>query len=176
MLTVFREMAHSIARQLAHLDADRQRLDRGVSEEQQDEVLAEVLERAIADGQRAVERTPEQLEVLRESGVVDAGGYGLVLILAGVVAGLRGDGGRGARGRPPRGAAAEPPSSRGQPLPLLHQLHRLRLGPRPRATSCRSSRASATRSSSSATRRRSRSTSTPTSPRPRWRCSRGPAR
>jgi len=91
MLTVFREMAHSIARQLAHLDADRQRLDRGVSDTQQDEVLAEVLERAIADGQRAVERTPEQLEVLRESGVVDAGGYGLVLILAGVVAGLRGD-------------------------------------------------------------------------------------
>jgi DAK2 domain fusion protein YloV len=91
MLTVFREMAHSIARQLARLDADRQRLDRGVSEEQQDTVLAEVLERAIEDGQRAVERTPEQLEVLRESGVVDAGGYGLVLIMAGVVAGLRGD-------------------------------------------------------------------------------------
>jgi DAK2 domain fusion protein YloV len=92
MLTVFREMAHSIARQLAHLDADKQRLGRGVPDEQQDAVLAEVLERAIADGQRAVERTPEQLEVLRDSGVVDAGGYGLVLILAGVVAGLRGDG------------------------------------------------------------------------------------
>jgi DAK2 domain fusion protein YloV len=91
MLTVFREMAHSIARQLAHLDADRQRLGQGVSDEQQDAVLAEVLERAIEDGQNAVERTPEQLEVLRESGVVDAGGYGLVLILAGVVAGLRGD-------------------------------------------------------------------------------------
>ncbi len=92
MLTVFREMAHSIARQLAHLEAEKQRLDKGVSEEQQDAVLAEVLEQAIADGQRAVKRTPEQLEVLRESGVVDAGGYGLVLILAGVVAGLRGDG------------------------------------------------------------------------------------
>jgi uncharacterized protein len=92
MLTVFREMAHSIARQLAHLEADKQRLDQGVSDEQQDAVLAEVLERAIADGQKAVERTPEQLDVLRESGVVDAGGYGLVLILAGVVAGLRGDG------------------------------------------------------------------------------------
>jgi DAK2 domain fusion protein YloV len=91
MLTVFREMAHSIARQLAHLDAGRQRLDTGVSDAQQDAVLAEVLEQAIADGQRAVERTPEQLDVLRESGVVDAGGYGLVLILAGVVAGLRGD-------------------------------------------------------------------------------------
>ncbi len=91
MLTVFREMAHSIARQLARLEAEKQRLDRGVSEEQQDAILAEVLERAVADGQRAVERTPEQLEALRESGVVDAGGYGLVLILAGVVAGLRGE-------------------------------------------------------------------------------------
>jgi DAK2 domain fusion protein YloV len=91
MLTVFREMAHSIARQLARLEADKQRLDRGVSDEQQDEVLAEVLERAVAEGQKAVERTPEQLEVLRESGVVDAGGYGLVLIMAGVVAGLRGE-------------------------------------------------------------------------------------
>jgi uncharacterized protein len=92
MLTVFREMAHSIARQLAHLDAEKQRLEQGVPDELQDSVLAEVLERAIEDGQRAVERTPEQLEVLRDSGVVDAGGYGLVLILAGVVAGLRGDG------------------------------------------------------------------------------------
>jgi fatty acid kinase len=91
MLTVFREMAHSIARQLAHLDAEKQRLEQGVSDELQDAVLAEILERAIEDGQRAVERTPEQLDVLRESGVVDAGGYGLVLILAGVVAGLRGD-------------------------------------------------------------------------------------
>jgi dihydroxyacetone kinase-like predicted kinase len=91
MLTVFREMAHSIARQLAHLEARKQRLDQGVSDAQQDAVLAAVLEQAIADGQRAVERTPEQLDVLRESGVVDAGGYGLVLILAGVVAGLRGE-------------------------------------------------------------------------------------
>ena len=92
MLTVFREMAHSLARQLAHLEADQQRLGRDVSDEAQDAVLAQVLERAIADGERAVARTPEQLEVLRESGVVDAGGHGLVLILAGVVAGLRGDG------------------------------------------------------------------------------------
>ena len=127
MLTVFREMAHSIARQLAHLDAEKQRLDQGVSDEKQDAVLAEVLERAIDDGQRAVERTPEQLEVLRESGVVDAGGYGLVLILAGVVAGLRGD----VEPRCPRSthherAAAQPAPPRGQPLPLLHQLHRLR--------------------------------------------------
>ncbi len=93
MLTVFREMAHSLSRQLAHLDRDKQRLGRDASDEEQDAVLAEVLEKAIEDGERAVARTPEQLEVLRESGVVDAGGHGLVLILAGVVAGLRGDGG-----------------------------------------------------------------------------------
>ncbi len=93
MLTVFREMAHSLTRQLAHLEADKQRLGRDVGEAQQDAVLAEVLQRAIEDGERAVARTPEQLDVLRESGVVDAGGHGLVLILAGVVAGLRGEDG-----------------------------------------------------------------------------------
>jgi fatty acid kinase len=104
MLTVFREMAHSLSRQLAHLDRDQQRLDHEVGEQEQDAVLAQVLERAIADGERAVARTPEQLEVLRESGVVDAGGHGLVLILAGVVAGLRGDG-----GEPPEVQHYEPP-------------------------------------------------------------------
>jgi hypothetical protein len=104
MLTVFREMAHSLARQLAHLEADKQRLGRDVSEERQDAVLAQVLERAIEDGERAVARTPEQLEALRESGVVDAGGHGLVLILAGVVAGLRGE-----DGELPEVAHHEPP-------------------------------------------------------------------
>jgi uncharacterized protein len=93
MLTVFREMAHSISRQLAHLEREQTRFDRQVTDDEQDAVLAQVLEKAIEDGERAVARTPEQLEVLRESGVVDAGGHGLVLILAGVVAGLRGDGG-----------------------------------------------------------------------------------
>ena len=104
MLTVFREMAHSLSRQLAHLQRDQQRLDREVSDAEQDAVLAHVLEKAIEDGERAVARTPEQLEVLRESGVVDAGGHGLVLILAGVVAGLRGDG-----GEPPEVQHYEPP-------------------------------------------------------------------
>ena len=126
MLTVFREMAHSIARQLAHLDADKQRLDRGVSDEQQDAVLAEVLERAIEDGQRAVERTPEQLEVLRESGRRRRRrlrpGPDPRRRRRRPARRRR----RGARGLPPRGAAAEPAPPRGQPLPLLHQLHRLR--------------------------------------------------
>ncbi len=91
MLTVFREMAHSISRQLAHVEPDRQRLSPSATAAEQDEILADVLEKAIEDGQKAVERTPQQLDVLAESGVVDAGGYGLVLILAGVLAALRGD-------------------------------------------------------------------------------------
>jgi fatty acid kinase len=91
MLTVFREMAHSIARQLAHLEAEKQRLGPDATAAEQDAILAAVLETAIEDGERAVERSREQLEANREADVVDAGGYGLVLILAGVVAGLRGD-------------------------------------------------------------------------------------
>jgi dihydroxyacetone kinase-like predicted kinase len=97
MLTVFREMAHSIARQLAHLDSKSQRLDEGVSEDQQEAILAAVLENAITDGQRAVERTPEQLDVLRESGVVDTGEDQDQAVAAG--------------GRPPARAAAQPPPS-----------------------------------------------------------------
>lgn len=91
MLTVFREMAHSISRQLAHIEPERQRLGPEASAEEQDALLAEVLEKAIEDGEAAVRRTPEQLDILADSGVVDAGGYGLVLILAGVLAALRGE-------------------------------------------------------------------------------------
>ena len=36
--------------------------------------------------------------MLRDAGVVDAGGYGLVLIMAGIVAGLRGEEGGAAPG------------------------------------------------------------------------------
>jgi fatty acid kinase len=89
MLTVFREMAHSISRRLAHMD--RTRLSPDATAAEQDALLAELLEDAVRDGEAAVARTPEQLEILRDSGVVDAGAYGLVVILAGVVAGLRGD-------------------------------------------------------------------------------------
>ena len=89
MLTVFREMAHSISRRLAHMQEVRLSPDAPPAE--QDALLAELLEGAVRDGEQAVARTPEQLEVLRESGVVDAGAHGLVVILAGVVAGLRGN-------------------------------------------------------------------------------------
>ena len=89
MLTVFREMAHSVAQKLAHMENTR--LDQDASYEEQDRMLADLLEEVVRDGEAAVDRTPEQLEVLRESGVVDAGAHGLVVIMAGIVAGLRGD-------------------------------------------------------------------------------------
>src|SRR5918996_347677 len=89
MLTVIREMAHTVAQDLAHMQ--RVRLDDDATDEQQDALLAEVLERATRAGEEAVERTTEQLDVLTKAGVVDAGAYGIVLILGGVVAGLRGE-------------------------------------------------------------------------------------
>jgi DAK2 domain fusion protein YloV len=89
MLSAVRAMAHRIARDLAHMD--RQRLDPGVPPEEQDRLLAAVLEHALEAGNEAVEKGPEQLDVLREAGVVDAGAYGLTVIMAGVIAALRGD-------------------------------------------------------------------------------------
>jgi DAK2 domain fusion protein YloV len=89
MLTVIREMAHAVSQHLAHMD--QQRLSAEAGDAEQDELLAQVLTVAAKAGEEAVERTPEQLDVLAEAGVVDAGAHGLVLILAGIVAGLRGE-------------------------------------------------------------------------------------
>ena len=90
MLTVLREMSNAIAQRLAHMERSRLRPDAGDAE--QDELLAEILEVAMQAGEAAVDRTPQQLQVLADAGVVDAGAYGLVLMLAGAVTGLRGDG------------------------------------------------------------------------------------
>src|SRR4051794_14583269 len=89
MLTAVRAMASRIAHDLAHMEP--RRLGPDVTPDDQDELLAEVLDRALEAGKEAVERGPEQLAVLRESGVVDAGAYGLMIILAGCVAALRGE-------------------------------------------------------------------------------------
>src|SRR5215218_3967608 len=89
MLTVIREMAHAVSTYLAHMD--RQRLSGVVADDDQDQLLADVLEVATRAGEDAVERTTGQLDVLAEAGVVGAGAHGLVVILAGIVAGLRDD-------------------------------------------------------------------------------------
>ncbi|MEA2479974.1 MAG: fatty acid kinase [Thermoleophilaceae bacterium] len=89
MLSAVRAMAHRLAHDCAHMEP--RRLDAGVSASEQDLLLADVLERALDAGKDAVERGPEQLAVLRESGVVDAGAYGLTVIIAGFIAALRGE-------------------------------------------------------------------------------------
>ena len=61
-----------------------------VDDDAQNALIADVLERALRAGEQSVERGPELLPVLREAGVVDAGGYGLTVIFAGVIAALRG--------------------------------------------------------------------------------------
>jgi DAK2 domain fusion protein YloV len=72
MLTVIREVA---AEAEAHPDA----------------ALPALTSALVARGDEAVARTREQLDVLREAGVVDAGGAGLVDVLRGLDAHLRGE-------------------------------------------------------------------------------------
>jgi uncharacterized protein len=88
MITVVREMAHRVATDLAHMS--KPRLGPDTTDEEQDAVLAEVVENALEAAQQSLERGPEVLPVLREHGVVDAGGYGVTLLVAGLLAGLRG--------------------------------------------------------------------------------------
>jgi fatty acid kinase len=52
---------------------------------------ADFLKAALAQGEDALARTPELLDVLREAGVVDAGGAGLVEIVRGLALGLAGE-------------------------------------------------------------------------------------
>ncbi|HEY0492244.1 MAG TPA: DAK2 domain-containing protein [Candidatus Dormibacteraeota bacterium] len=53
--------------------------------------LTDVVRAACESAQAAVEKTPQQLQVLKEAGVVDSGGYGLQLILEGFLKRLRGE-------------------------------------------------------------------------------------
>src|SRR5437868_2508158 len=88
ILTVVREMSVRVASDLAHMtDA---RLGPDASAEQQNAVIAEVIENALAAGEESVKRGPDLLPVLRDAGVVDAGGYALTVLLAGIIGALRG--------------------------------------------------------------------------------------
>ena len=97
-------------------------------------------------GAEAVERTIDQLEALRRAGVVDAGGYGLLVLLRGGVAGfLQGRDGQRGRGGGHRRRQRPPPRPRLAPhrrhparrprriaISLLHELPAGRRRPRPR--------------------------------------------
>ena len=88
ILTVVREMAARAASEIAHMDEPR--LQQHVSNEEQNRLIAGVLEPVLRSGELSVARGPELLPVLRDAGVVDAGGYGLTVMLAGVIAALKG--------------------------------------------------------------------------------------
>jgi DAK2 domain fusion protein YloV len=90
ILTVAREMAHKIVNDVAH-STENPRLGPATEPTAQDNAIAAALERAVQAGQDSVKRGPEMLAALRDAGVVDAGGYGLTIIFAGVVAALRGE-------------------------------------------------------------------------------------
>jgi uncharacterized protein len=107
ILTVVREMAHRVATELAHMPQTR--LTDESHADEQDAMLAELLERALDAGEESVKRGPDLLPVLRDAGVVDAGGYGLTVMFAGVVAALRG--------------AAPPPLEHHAPARVTHPQH-----------------------------------------------------
>jgi DAK2 domain fusion protein YloV len=88
ILTVVREMAARVASEIAHMDEPR--LHDEVPDDEQNALIAGVLEAALRSGELSVARGPELLPILREAGVVDAGGYGLTVMFAGVIAALRG--------------------------------------------------------------------------------------
>jgi DAK2 domain fusion protein YloV len=90
ILTVARVMAHKIVNDVAH-SSENPRLGPATVPQAQDAAIASALESAVLAGQDSVKRGPELLAALRDAGVVDAGGYGLTIIFAGVVAALRGD-------------------------------------------------------------------------------------
>jgi dihydroxyacetone kinase-like predicted kinase len=103
MLTVVREMAEEAeARSAAEPE------------------VADLLHTVLARGESALARTPELLSVLKDAGVVDAGGAGLVELMRGIVAAITGEPlpdhlpqWSSASGRPPGALAVSllPPSS-----------------------------------------------------------------
>jgi DAK2 domain fusion protein YloV len=88
ILTVVREMSVRLASDLAH--TRNARLGPDATAEEQNLVIAEVIEKALESGNESVRRGPDLLPVLRDAGVVDAGGYALTVLLAGIVGALRG--------------------------------------------------------------------------------------
>jgi DAK2 domain fusion protein YloV len=74
MLSVIRELAEEAESRVATRPA-----------------LAELLVLLVRRGEEAVARTPEQLQVLRDAGVVDAGGAGLLELVRGVAAFVSGE-------------------------------------------------------------------------------------
>ncbi|HVL95408.1 MAG TPA: DAK2 domain-containing protein [Solirubrobacteraceae bacterium] len=109
ILTVAREMAARMASELAHMPDEQRRLDPLGDPDLQNRLIADILDAALDTGEASLRRGPELLPVLRQAGVVDAGAYGLLVVLAGVVGVLRGD--------------APPPLEHHAPARVTHPQH-----------------------------------------------------
>ena len=91
MLTVFRETAEAAGRRAAENDD-----------------LTTVWKAAAEQARDTVARTPTMLDVLREAGVVDAGGYGFLVFLEGALDYLEGDAEGALTFAPPTPVGVEP--------------------------------------------------------------------
>ncbi len=89
MLTVIREIAHRVSYLVAHMEGAQFPLD--IDDVSQNAALAELMVGAVSVGEESVARSPDLLPILKESGVVDSGGYGMVVIMSGILAALSGD-------------------------------------------------------------------------------------
>lgn len=87
ILTVVREMAGAASHAVAQLEPGQ--LGAPAGDAEQSFALAIVIGEAIGAGLRALDEGPELLPALKEAGVVDAGGFGLLVLFAGVIRFLR---------------------------------------------------------------------------------------
>jgi DAK2 domain fusion protein YloV len=90
ILTVAREMAARMSTDLPHMPEDERRLGSEGDGALQNRLIAGILERALETGEESLKRGPELLPALRQAGVVDAGAYGLLVVLSGCLGVLQG--------------------------------------------------------------------------------------
>ncbi|HEX7363845.1 MAG TPA: DAK2 domain-containing protein [Dehalococcoidia bacterium] len=100
MLTVIKD-ASKVAEEVAKTDGDN---------------LTKVAEAAVNEARDSVSRTPNLLPVLREAGVVDAGGQGIYVLLEGVLRYLEGSAEEMRYRRPQMVAAQTPAAAEASPL------------------------------------------------------------
>ncbi len=90
----------------------RQAAAAAVTAAEREPTLAVALSAAAEAAAEAVLRTPEQLPILREAGVVDAGGRGFELLLRGVLVGMAESPAPGASDKPSRATVGAPSAGR----------------------------------------------------------------
>lgn len=73
------------------LTVAREAVEKAAAAATDDSNIEDVLNIYLSEARASLDRTPELLPVLKESGVVDSGGAGLVLIIEGMISALKGE-------------------------------------------------------------------------------------